>query len=107
MNLEMHIDRRGEPRQPLDSPAIVQSLGESAKSNGTPFQARVVDINSRGLRLQSGTRLDAGAIVKVEVADQMILGEVCYCFATPDESFSMGIFADQSLRGVGIFRRRE
>ena len=93
----MDNQKRGEPRIQLNSLAFVQTLGESAKTNGRPIEARVVERNSTGFKLHTGTRLNAGSAVRVDVGDAMFLGEVCYCFPDPDQAFDIGVLTEQSL----------
>ena len=93
----INYDRRGAPRNEIMSSAVVHLLGNTAKTNSQPFKATIVDISSKGLRLQSATRLNTGAIVRVEASGTMVLGEVCYCVPEPNDYFSMGIAADHSL----------
>jgi hypothetical protein len=96
----MQTETRGEPCTAFNSLAIVQSLGESAGKNGKPFQARILGTSLKALRIDSDIRLRTGSVVRVEVADQMVLGEVCYCVTAPGESFSMGIIAKHTLAGL-------
>jgi hypothetical protein len=96
----MDNQRRGEPRIQLNSLALVQTLGESAETNGRPIEARVVERNSKGFKLHSGTRLNAGSVVRVDVDDAMFLGEVCYCFPDPNQAFDIGVLTEQSLASL-------
>lgn len=96
----MKADRRREPRIQANAPALVQTLGRSAKTNGRPHLARIVDMSSKGIRLHTETPLIAGSVVQVEVDDTMVLGEVCYCVPGSSSAFNVGVLAKQSLVGL-------
>lgn len=94
-------DQRATPRVAVNVPATIQILGPSAAENARPANARIVDASARGLRLLAGAPIAPGQVVKVETAESMFLGEVCYCAAQGGEGYAVGIAAEQCLTGVG------
>lgn len=93
-------EKRAAPRVAVNIPATIQVLGTSPAENSAPAKAQIVDTNGRGLRLQVPAPLAPGQIVKVETADTMILGEVCYCGIHAGQGYVIGIAAEQCLTGV-------
>lgn len=94
--LTSELDRRREPRHLIDTQAVVRILGQTSKTKGRAIAAKIVDINSKGLRLLSAVGLKVGEIVKIDAKHTVVLGEVRYCVAQPDKSFSIGVAANHS-----------
>ena len=61
--------------------------------------AQVVEFSGHGLQLVTPQPIHAGAAVKVEGDDWMMLGEACYC--RPEGiHFVVGLKIDQALEGL-------
>lgn len=100
-------DKRTRPRIAVDAAAILQVLGTSQLTNGTPIPVRVSDANERGMRLQSGTQIDAGRAIRLDIGECMFLGEVCYCAPAPagaSAPYNIGIVTEQCLTGLSGLR---
>jgi len=93
-------EQRATPRVAVNVPATVQVLGASAAENTRSAPAQIVDASARGLRLLAEAAITPGQVVKVETADSMFLGEVCYCAAQSRQGYAVGIAAEQCLTGV-------
>lgn len=96
-------EKRTGTRIAVNAAATLQVLGTSKASNGEPIPVRVSDASERGMRVQSGVRVDAGRAVRLEIGDTMFLGEVCYCAPTtsdPAALFHIGIVTEQCLAGL-------
>jgi hypothetical protein len=58
---------------------------------------RIVDISESGVCANLSSRIEAGAIVEVEIGDSVLFGHVAYC--TGDQSFRTGIEVVRVLIG--------
>jgi hypothetical protein len=63
-----------------------------------------VDLSGRGLRILLPDPVDPGDALKVELADTLLLGEVCYC-SPQDYGFIVGLQIDQVLSGLADLAR--
>lgn len=86
------MDSRAEPRFPADTKVKVTLLqGGPAGVSG-----QVVNMSGRGLKLFVGRPLPAGAAVKVEANDTLLLGEIVYCRAEAG-GFAVGLQLKHAL----------
>jgi len=89
------VERRREPRIQASEPAQLTVLGERE----TTWPATVVDLSGRGLRVRAESPIAAGAAVKIEINDALLLGDVCY--SIPESGCCLiGIEVDQVLTGL-------
>ncbi len=94
------MERRRELRVTSEEPVRITVLGAHEKR----MQGRAVDISGQGVRILVPEPIAAGAAVKIELDDSLILGEVCYL--QPDGRwFLAGIEIDQVLAGLGELAR--
>lgn len=89
------MERRGEPRFHVQSPARVVVLSEPRAE----MDARVANVSGAGLRLHTRTRIAPGAALRIDLEDCMLLGEVCYCRGGGEE-YAVGVQLDQALGHV-------
>lgn len=68
------MERRSEPRVTANEPAQVTILDEKQEQ----FPARVIDLSGKGLRLAAPRRVEAGALIRVDLHDSILLGEVSH-----------------------------
>jgi hypothetical protein len=64
-----------------------------------------MDLSGRGMRLLGRFPLAAGSAVKVEAADCLVLGEVCYSHAS-SAGWESGLELHHSLTGLRELARR-
>ena len=89
------MERRREPRIPSEQQAWITLLGD----NEVRYPATAVDLSGRGMKLRVSRKLALDSPVKVEIADSMYLGEVCYC--RPEHgTFVAGVAIEQVLTGL-------
>ena len=94
------MERRREPRATADQTVVVTVLGRQAlQISGT-----AVDISRRGLRLLLSGRVSPGDPVKIDMDDDLLLGEICYC-ETQGADFIVGVELDQALAGLSELAR--
>jgi PilZ domain len=89
------MDKRREPRFQADQPVVVTILTEPQ----TRIEARVKDASGRGLGLVASVPVPAGAPVRIEIDDALVLGEAIYCRDDDDGHF-IGVELDQMLVGL-------
>jgi hypothetical protein len=63
----------------------------------TPMEAAVLDYSGRGMRLGVNAQIPAGSAVRIEMDDQLILGEVCYCTPSRLGRYAVGLELEQAL----------
>ena len=84
-------ERRLETRFKINEPVKVTLLSDANES----FWGETVDVSATGLSFHSPVRLQIGSLVKIEVDDSMVLGEVRHCSVRQDS-------ADQCLVGMNV-----
>jgi hypothetical protein len=67
--------------------------------------ARVRNASGRGLGLLVPHRIEAGAAIRIEIEDAIVLGEAIYCRQESDGHF-IGVELDQVLVGLTELGRR-
>jgi hypothetical protein len=67
------LERRKEPRVEINREVMITLLGEP---DSPPFQVVAVDMSGTGMRILSQRPVPYQAMVKVEVGDLLLLGEV-------------------------------
>jgi hypothetical protein len=87
--LEFGIERRSEPRFPVDLRARVKSL-DPVTSVGPSTVARIVEISHRGLKLRVGRPFIVGATVQILAESKILLAKVRYCVCV-DADFYVGV----------------
>jgi c-di-GMP-binding flagellar brake protein YcgR len=85
-------DRRSETRYAANQSAIVTNLTEANE----PFHGTLTDISGRGMRLMVDRALPAGAAVRIDLSDAILLGEVCYSMQEGD-AYIVGLELQHSL----------
>lgn len=96
------MERRREPRIPLEQQAWITLLGDPE----VRCPATAVDLSGRGMKLRLSREVPMDSPVKVEIGDSMYLGEVCYC-RLEHGAFIAGVAVEQVLTGLqGLARLR-
>lgn len=94
------MERRSSLRVGFNQSVRVTALG----GNRCQMAARALDASERGIRLLLPADLKPGDLVRIDVDDALLLGEVCYC--QPGEGgFTAGIKLDQALDRIGDLAR--
>lgn len=57
------------------------------------------------MRVRIPAQVESGAAIRVEMEDQMLLGEVCYCQSLTGGQFALGLMMEQSLRNLDDLSR--
>ncbi len=92
------MERRQLQRFAANQEAEIQVLGVG----GSRFRAKLIEVSGGGMQFAVPRQVPAGALLKVEFGDTLVLAEVAYCHRTrPDGSkgdvFTLGVKADQVL----------
>jgi hypothetical protein len=86
------VDRRCEPRTSTYQSVRLIVLGRNAIS----FPANLIQLSGHGLRLVVPEGVAVNSLVRVEAADWIAFGEVCY--SVPEMShFAVGLELDQAI----------
>ena len=72
----MLVDRRLHARHPVDFDARVTDI----TSPDCVLRGRVVDISESGVCTNLTSPMSPGAIVKIEIADCALFGQISYCY---------------------------
>ena len=90
-------ERRLETRFPINEPVKVTLLNGSNES----YWGETVDVSATGMSFYTPVRLEPGSLVKIEVDDSMVLGEVRHCRIRESsrEQYLVGLNIDHVLFG--------
>lgn len=75
------VERRTEPRVPVDFPARLKLL-DPVTSVGPPHDVQVVEISRNGLKIRTPRFLIPKTLVQIRFNGKVVLGEVRYCIRT-------------------------
>ena len=94
------MDRRRSERIPSDQSATLKVLQECAPGEREVVLTVIVeDMSSHGMRIRMDRELPLGTPVRVDLNDNILLGEVCHC-SSDGVGFQCGIRTEQALCSV-------
>jgi hypothetical protein len=87
------VERRKQDRLEVAHPVTVTVLDEP------PIQlsGQVVNMSGGGFRLLTTEKIRLNAAVRVDMADAVLLGEVCYCVEEEAGEYAVGLESQQIL----------
>lgn len=97
----MEMERRAEPRLPVDQSIKVTFLGPP----GRQVDGVITDLSGLGMRVVLTQAAPLDAAIRIDLDDTLLLGEVCYC-APLDGGFAVGIRFCHSLAGLDQLAKR-
>ena len=95
------MDKRSEPRLAADRQIAITVLGEHPSHQF----ALVKNASESGLGLLVADEIPAGSALRIELGDDIVLGEVMYCRRMDGGCF-VGVQLEQMLRGLHELRDR-
>ncbi len=100
------MDRRKERRITADRPIRLTILGaDSSGSQDVQHEGKLLDCSGRGMRVELPVAARPGAALRIDMDDQILLGEVCYCQPGPSGTYSVGLQMEQSLSNLDDLSR--
>jgi hypothetical protein len=90
--VDMHLERRSQPRFPTDQPVMITVL----PGGQTAFPGCIVNVSGRGLQLKMPCRVSPEDFLKVTWGETMLLTEVCYCEPAGQE-YIAGVNVEHAL----------
>ncbi|MEP7363411.1 MAG: PilZ domain-containing protein [Acidobacteriota bacterium] len=94
------MERRAENRIPSNCPVRITLLGGPPES----FEATLVNVSGRGARLKMDRPLECDAVVRIDLENGLMLGEVCYC-ASDGDGYGIGVQLEHSLLNLAEVTR--
>ena len=94
------MNSRREPRFEVNQPVEVTILGNP----DTRMAGRVADISGSGMRLLIDRPVALGSAVRVDLANSLLLGEVCYC-RQEVALYAIGVRLEHLLTNIGDLAR--
>lgn len=99
------MERRREVRFTTCQPVRLTVLGaEPSGSRDTRYTGFILDYSGRGIRVQIPGKIVVGAAVRVDIDDEILLGEACYCQAVEGGAI-VGLELEQSLGHLSDLNR--
>jgi hypothetical protein len=95
---QLSMDARREPRFNINQSVSVTNLGVP----GEALPGKIVNFSARGIRLLLEKEIVVGAIIKVELATTLLLGQVTYCIPE-DAQFSVGMELEEAVYDTLLF----
>jgi hypothetical protein len=93
------VERRLRTRHQITHPVRLTLLGADPASD-LPVPGVVLDYSERGMRVRVPQPVQSGTAIRVEVEDQILLGEACYCQSLTGGQFAIGLQLEQSLNNL-------
>lgn len=99
------MDRRQSPRQAVEEVVILTSLTFAPNAQApAPCPARIVERSAYGLKIETIAPLAPSSLVRLDLADSLLLGEVAWCAKVRDQ-YQIGLRIEESLQHVGDLSR--
>ena len=100
------MDRRQSSRQPVEEVVILTSLTFAPEAQApTPCPARIVERSAFGLKIETFAPIAPSTLVRLDLADSLLLGEVAWC-ARVNDQYQIGLKIEESLQHVGDLSSR-
>ncbi|MCX6590184.1 MAG: PilZ domain-containing protein [Acidobacteria bacterium] len=90
------MERRRESRHQTNQPVQLTLLGDKPGQNHT-LEGTILDFSGRGLRVEVQEAVAPGAAVRLDMKDQLMLGEICYCQRAENGKWAVGLQMEQAL----------
>lgn len=99
------MDRRAAPRIPDQGSALLICLPPDPELPvPAPSSVRILERSAHGLRIETAQRLAPSTLVRLDLDDSLVLGEVAWC-SEAGESYHCGLRMKQSLQHLASLRR--
>jgi PilZ domain len=99
------MDRRQSPRLPGHESVTLTRLSSDPRSvPSAPLAAQIVERSASGLRIETSEHIAPATLVRLDLADSLLLGEVAWC-AKVSGRYHVGLQMEQSLQHLGDLRR--
>lgn len=95
------MDERKDFRFETNQPVSLTILGKYSRDADTHLSACMVNISGRGISLTTKSSVPASSAVRLDVNDNMLLGEVCHSRQTGPSEYICGVRLEQVLTAVG------
>ena len=100
------MDRRKERRIKVEKPVKLTILGADPSGGlDQECMGTVLDTSGRGMRVELPLAPQPGAALRIDIDQQILFGEVCYCQPSRTGRFAVGLQIEQSLRNLGDLSR--
>jgi hypothetical protein len=93
------MGQRRDFRFDTNQPVGVTILG-GASQDDTHLKGCMVNLSGRGLSLTTESGIPVGSAVRIDVNDNILLGEVCHSRQTGQSGFVCGVQLEQGLTSV-------
>lgn len=97
------MDRRQSPRLPAEDSVVLTCLSADPTPSA-PRAARIVERSDYGMRIEITEPIAPSTLVRLDLADTLVLGEVAWCAKVGDHH-EIGLRMEQSLQHLGDLRR--
>lgn len=95
------MDERKDFRFETNQPVSLTILGRHSRDADTHLSACMVNISGRGISLTTETSVPVSSAVRLDVNDNILLGEVCHTRQTGPSEYICGVRLEQVLTAVG------
>lgn len=95
------MGERRDFRFETNQPVSLTILGRYSRDADTQHPACMVNISGRGISLTTESIVPVGSAVRIDVNDNILLGEVCHSRQTGTSQFICGVRLEQALTAVG------
>ena len=99
------MDQRRDIRFETKQPVRLTILGKHSREQDTHLTAVLVNLSGRGLSFTTESNVPIGSAVRVDVNDNILLGEVCHAKQTGPSSWLCGMNLEHSLHSVHDLRQ--
>lgn len=95
MGTKRILDRRREPRTPANYPVRITVLGNPDRV----VEGTLLEVSGRGVRVKLREKLPLSSPVRIDLDDNLLLGDVCYCRRV-EQGYAAGVALAHSLGSV-------
>ena len=97
------MDRRKEPRFLAKQPVTLTLLNIDPKEEKV-FDAALLNISGRGMSLETSLSFEINSAIRVDIAQQVFLGEVCHCQPAENGTYLLGLYCKETMKDKDLYQ---
>ena len=97
------MDRRKETRFPAQQLVKLTLLSIDPKEEKV-FDATLLNISGRGMSLETPLSFEINSAIRIDIAQQVFLGEVCHCQPAGNGNYLLGLYCKETMKDKDLYQ---
>lgn len=97
------MDRRKETRFPSNQ-SVKLTLLNIDPNEEKVFDANLLNISGRGMSLETPLSFEINSAIRVDIGQQVFLGEVCHCQPAENGAYLLGLYCKETMKDKDLYQ---